>query len=157
MKILQRQIEVPAMLLACSLHLSAFITPASADAISDWTARGQAIVMEQCKSALSCAHTLAALHIAMFEAINAADRSEREHRTSREAASATAAHDVLAAFYPDRGPDLSPALAASLSAIENDVPKARGLAVGRQIAGEVLARWARPRRQIGEVLGEMCP
>ena len=163
MKILP-QIRVLAMVLASSFYLCAPGAPALADAISDWTARGQAIVMEQCESARSCAHTLAVLHIAMFEAINAADRGEREHRISREAASATAAHDVLAALYPDRGPDLSPALAASLAAIENDVPKARGFALGRHVAGEVLARWAPPpagmegvRHPIGEVLGETRP
>jgi hypothetical protein len=45
--------------------------PAHADAIFDWNAKAEAITTEKRSSTLSRAQSLAILHVAMFEAINA--------------------------------------------------------------------------------------
>jgi hypothetical protein len=45
--------------------------PAHADAISDWNAKAEALATEKRSSTLSRAQSLAILHVAMFEAINA--------------------------------------------------------------------------------------
>jgi hypothetical protein len=137
------------VLLASAFALSALVVPASADAISDWAARANAIASEQRESPRSRARTLAIVNVAMFEAINAVERGDTPHKlnisadrnTSIEAAAAAAAHDVLVALYPDRAPDLSPALATSLAGIADNVPKARGYALGRNAAAATLALW----------------
>ena len=137
------------VLLASALALSALVVPASADAISDWAARANAVVTEQRESPRSRARTLAIVNVAMFEAINAVERGDTPHKlnisaersTSIEAAAAAAAHDVLVALYPDRAPDLSPALAASLAGIPDNLPKARGYALGKNAAAATLALW----------------
>ena len=106
------------VLLASALALLALVVPASADAISDWAAKADAVATEQRDSPRSRARTIAIVNVAMFEAINAVERGDTPHKlnisadrdTSIEAAAAAAAHDVLVALYPDRAPDLSPAL-----------------------------------------------
>lgn len=137
------------MLLASAIALSALIAPASADAISDWAAKANAVATEQRESPRSRARTLAIVNVAMFEAINAVERGDTPHRlnisadrnSSVEAAAASAAHDVLAALYPERAPDLSQPLAASLVTIANDVAKARGYLLGKDAAAATLTLW----------------
>ena len=129
--------------------LAAGIVPASADAISDWAAKANAVATEQRESPRSHARTLAIVNAAMFEAINAVDHGDTPHElnisadrdTSIEVAAAAAAHDVLVVLYPDRAPDLGPALAASLAGIANNVPKAKGYALGKDAAAAILALW----------------
>jgi hypothetical protein len=151
------------VLLASALALSALVVPASADAISDWAAKADAVAAEQRESPRTRARTLAMVNIAMFEAINAVERGDTPHKlnisaernTSIEAAAATAAHDVLVALYPDRAPDLSPALAVSLAGIADNVPKARGHALGKNAAAATLAMWlsTAQARKVDEILG----
>jgi hypothetical protein len=127
---------------------AAGIVPA-VDAISDWVAKANAVATEQRESPRARARTLAIVNAAMFEAINAVERGDTPHElnisadrnTSIEAAAAAAAHDVLVALYPERAPDLGPALAASLAGIANNVPKARGYALGKDAAAAILAFW----------------
>jgi hypothetical protein len=134
---------------AAGYSRAAGIAPASADAISDWAAKANAVATEQRESPRSRARTLAIVNAAMFEAINAVEHGDTPHElnisadrnTSIEAAAAAAAHDVLVALYPERAPDLGPALAASLAAIANNVPKARGYALGKDAAAAILALW----------------
>ena len=69
--------------------------------------------------------TLALMHIAMFEALNAIDRRYQPYRlnlvtdrnTSREAAAAAAGHEVLVAQYPEQKAALDALLAQQLSAV----------------------------------------
>jgi hypothetical protein len=154
---------VAVLLLASALALPGLAVPASADAISDWAAKADAVAAEQRGSPWSRARTLAIVNVAMLEAINAVESGDTPHKlnisadrnTSIEAAAASAAPDVLVALYPDRAPDLSPALAASLARIANDVPKARGYALGKHAAAAILALWfsAAPGRKGDAILG----
>src|SRR3954452_19896294 len=98
---------------------------ASADVIMDWNAKADAIAAE--KQILPAPHSraLAMLHIAMFEAVNAVERRYAPYKltlsadrsTSKEAAAAAAAYDVLLAIYPDQKTGLDEVLTASLSGI----------------------------------------
>jgi hypothetical protein len=161
-----------AMMLAQAVMLPADSVAAHADALSDWTAHAQAIATEQRELPLSRARTLAILHVAVFEALEAADRGGLGHQPGpltdrdilREAAAAAAAHDVLVALYPDRAPDLSPALAALLAGMANRVAKARGYAIGKKAAAVVLARSVPAPRgkkgrgpQVGDLIGGSRP
>jgi hypothetical protein len=116
------------------LLLWASATPVCAGAVAEWNAWANALAVEQRAPPATHARNLALLHAAVFAAVDAAGRAD----SSPEAAAAAAAHDILVALYPDRAADLSPALARSLARIANDVPKARGYAMGKKAAAAVL-------------------
>jgi hypothetical protein len=124
-----------------------FVRAAHADVIMDWNAKGDAIAAEKQVLPALQSRTMSMLHIAMFEAVNAIERRYAPYKlalaadraTSKEAAAATAAHDVLLAIYPDQRTMLDAALAASLSGIAESDGKAKGIALGKEAADGVIA------------------
>ena len=58
---------------------------------------------------------------------------------SKVAAAATAAHDVLAAIYPDQAADIQALLDTSLGAVADGPAKDAGIAVGKAAAAQMLA------------------
>src|SRR4030095_9250626 len=108
--------------------------PAKADVIMDWNAKADAIGSEKQLVNSANSRAQAMLHVAMFEAVNAIDKRYTPYKlnltadrgTSRAAAAASAAHDVLIALYPDQKPDLDATLATSLSVIADSEAKSRG-------------------------------
>ncbi len=86
---------------------------ARADVIMDWNTKADAIAAE--KQILPAQHSraLSMLHVAMFDAVNAIERRyvpykltlSADRSTSKEAAAAAAAYDVLLAIYPDQKSD----------------------------------------------------
>ncbi|XIA63564.1 vanadium-dependent haloperoxidase [Bradyrhizobium sp. TZ2] len=124
-----------------------FAGSARADVIMDWNAKADAIAAE--KQILPAQHSraLSILHIAMFEAVNAVERRYAPYKlalsadrsTSKEAAAAAAAHDVLLTVYPDRKSELDAALAASLSGIAETEAKSKGIELGKKAADGVIA------------------
>ena len=124
-----------------------FVRAAYADVIMDWNAKGDAIAAE--KQILLQTRVMSMLHIAMFEAVNAIERRYAPYKlalsadrsTSKEAAAATAAHDVLLSIYPDQKAALETALAASLSGIPETDAKVKGIALGKEAAeGMIMLR-----------------
>ena len=126
---------------------AAFVGLARADVIMDWNAKADAIAAE--KQVLPAPHSrvISMMHVAMFEAVNAIDRRYTPYKldlvadrsTSREAAAATAAHDVLLSLYPDLKSDLDAALATSLAAVADAESKSAGVELGRQAAQGIIA------------------
>ena len=122
-----------------------FVRAAHADVIMDWNAKGDAIAAE--KQFLLQTRVMSMLHIAMFEAVNAIEPRYAPYKltlsadraTSKDAAAATAAHDVLLSIYPDQKAALDVALAASLSGIPETEAKAKGIALGKEAAEGVIA------------------
>ena len=122
-----------------------FVRAARADVIMDWNAKGDAIAAE--KQVLLQTRVMSMLHIAMFEAVNAIERKYAPYKltlsadrtTSKDAAAAAAAHDVLLAIYPDQETMLDAALSASLSGIPESDGKAKGIALGKEAAEGVIA------------------
>ena len=113
----------------------------------DWNAKADAIAAEKQVLPAQQSRAMSMLHIAMFEAVNAielrytpykltlsADRS-----TSKEAAAAVAAYDVLLAIYPDQKAVLDTALTASLSGIPETEGKSNGIVLGKKAAEGVIA------------------
>lgn len=91
---------------------------------------------------------LAMVHIAVYDAVNAIDgypfQAYGIHPTvispaSADAATATAAHDMLVALFPAQQPDLDLKYAVSLSTIDDGPAKINGIAVGQQTAAGILA------------------
>jgi hypothetical protein len=128
-----------------ALALSA--TAAHGDVIMDWNAKADAIAVEKQLLNASNARGQAMLHIAMFEAVNAIDRRYTPYKlnltadktTSREAAAAAAAYDVLLALHPDKKADLDAALAGSLAGIAENEAKSKGIELGKQAAAGIIA------------------
>jgi hypothetical protein len=128
-----------------ALALSA--TAARGDVIMDWNAKADAFAIEKQLPNAPNARGQAMLHIAMFEAVNAIDRRYAPYKlnltadrtTSREAAAAAAAYDVLLALHPDRKADLDAALAGSLAGIAENEAKSKGIELGKQAAAGIIA------------------
>jgi hypothetical protein len=87
-------------------------------------------------------------HVAMFEAINATSGTpyrpytqqiRAEAGSSADAAAAQAAHDILAKVCPGQQAGFASALQKSLERITDSTARARGAAVGRQAAAQLLA------------------
>jgi hypothetical protein len=91
------------------------------------------------------ARNLALVHVAMFDAVNAIDRSyepyaahvHASHGASQEAAAAQAAHDTLTALYPSRQSMYDAALAEDLKGIPPGLAR-QGIAIGQEVARQIL-------------------
>jgi hypothetical protein len=133
-------------LLAIALT-AAFAGSARADIIMDWNAKADAIAAEKQVLPAQQSRAMSMLHIAMFEAVNAIERRYTPYKltlfadrsTSKEAAAASAAYDVLLAIYPDQKAVLDTALTASLSGIPETEGKSNGIVLGRKAAEGVMA------------------
>jgi hypothetical protein len=126
---------------------SAFAGSARADVVMDWNAKADAIAAEKQVLPAQQSRAMSMLHIAMFEAVNAIERRYTPYKltlsadrsTSKEAAAASAAYDVLLAIYPDQKAVLDTALTASLSGIPETEGKSNGIVLGRKAAEGVMA------------------
>ncbi len=106
--------------------------------------------------------SFAIMHAAMFDAVNSIDRSYAPYLTmvdektfsplllntpgsfrfaSQEAAAAQAAHDVLAALYPNRRAVFASELAKSINGIQR-IPAVLGIGIGQIVAARMLANRA---------------
>jgi hypothetical protein len=132
---------------ATLLAIALLATAARGDVIMDWNAKADAIGIDKQLPNAPNARGQAMLHVAMFEAVNAIDKRYAPYRlklvadstSSREAAAAMAAHDILLSLYPDQKPDLDATLATSLSGIADQDAKAKGIELGKQAAAGILA------------------
>jgi hypothetical protein len=119
---------------------------AQADVVIDWNTRADAIAAEKQLASPLHGRGLVMMHVAMFEALNAIDRRYQPYRlslvadrnTSREAAAATAGHDVLVALYPDQRAALDDMLEQQLTAVPDGPPRERALILGRKAAAAIL-------------------
>ncbi|MFK4489557.1 vanadium-dependent haloperoxidase [Bradyrhizobium sp. USDA 336] len=127
--------------------LAVCIGTARADVIMDWNAKADAIAAEKKVLPVPQARTMSMLHVAMFEAVNAIDRRYTPYKldlvsdrsTSKEAAAAAAAYNILLTIYPDQKSALDTALHASLSGIPDPEGKANGIELGTMAASGVIA------------------
>lgn len=132
---------------AILLPLTLLVTPARAETISDWNATAEAIGIEKRILPPANARAMAILHMAMFEAVNAIERRYPPYRlkltadrdASMEAAAGVAAHDALAALYPDQGAKLDTVLGAALDRLPAGDARTKGIAVGKAAAAGILA------------------
>src|SRR5450631_2260949 len=136
-----------AIFLASVFAVALLSSAARCDVIMDWNAKADAIGIEKQLSNVPNGRGQAMLHIAMFEAVNAIDRRYAPYRlnltaertTSREAAAASAAYEILVALYPDQKADLDATLAASLSGVAETEAKSNGIELGKKAAAGIIA------------------
>jgi len=136
-----------ATLLASALAAFLLVPQARADVVTEWNARAEAIGIEKQILPAFNARQMAMLQVAVFDAVNAIERRyapyklnlTAERSVSKEAAAAAAAHGMLLVFHPERQAALDSALTASLAAIPDGDPKAKGVELGRKAAAEIIA------------------
>jgi PAP2 superfamily len=101
---------------------------------------------------------MAIVHIAMFDAVNAAVGEYQSYTGVRAssgalslyAAVSQAAHDTLAALFPSQATRFDALLAADLSAVNNKKARNNGVDLGRRAAAAILALRAADGAQISE-------
>src|SRR4051812_42300301 len=133
-------------LLAVATLLCASLS-ARADVIMEWNTKADEIAAQKQTPPVPHGRGLAMMHVAMFEAVNAIDHRYAPYRltlaadrtASKEAAAATAGHDVLAAVHPDRKAELAAELAAMLARVPDGDAKSKGIDLGRSAAAGILA------------------
>jgi hypothetical protein len=92
--------------------------------------------------------SFAIMHAAIYDAVNAIDRTHKPYLVrltavsrfaSQDAAAASAAHAVLVALYPSFQAFLDGQLQQSLSSIPDGQDQAEGIAIGKAVADQILA------------------
>jgi len=119
----------------CGLLLSAAI-PARADVVTQWNLQVFTSGGPQIQ------RTLAMVHLAMFDALNATNPRYQPYLqlpapaagTNGEAAAASAAHGVLLRLFPAQAAALAAQLSASLAPIPNSAGKTAGVLYGDGVA-----------------------
>jgi hypothetical protein len=119
----------------------------AADVVLDWNEVALARVVAAKQGPPDGARSMAMVHVAMFDAIDAVDRRYAPYSfkgrapagTSAEAAGVAAAASVLARLFPDQAPAVDAAYAASMAAIPDGDGKTAGIALGRQAAADCLS------------------
>jgi hypothetical protein len=92
--------------------------------------------------------SFAIMHAAIYDAVNAIDRTHKpylvrlrgvSHSASQDAAASSAAHEVLVALYPTFQQTLDTQLKKSLALIPDGPDKTEGIAIGKTVADQILA------------------
>ena len=135
------------LLLAGAMAAVFIPPPARADVIIDWNARSDEIAAQKQVRPVNHSRGTAMLHVAMFEAVNAIEgrylpyklNLTADRTASKEAAAASAGHDILLALYPDQQSTLGATLATMLAAVADGEPKAKGIELGKKAAADLIA------------------
>jgi hypothetical protein len=120
---------------------------AHADAVLDWNAVALAEVGASAQLPPDGARTMAMVHVAVFDAVNAIDpryepvalHERAPGDASAEAAVASASYAVLVGLFPSRQAHLAESHAAALARIPDGHAKHAGIAIGQLAASACLA------------------
>lgn len=119
--------------------------------VLDWSGHARTVLQAETGSQdpLVGTRTLAMVHLAIHDAVNAVDRRYQPYayatldtQADAEAAAASAAHRVLAGLFPAQAASLDAKLADSLAAVPDGPAETKGVALGQQVAAAVLQRRA---------------
>jgi hypothetical protein len=134
------------LLLAGAVAAAFVPAPTRADVIMDWNTKSDEIAAQKQERPLKHSRGTAMLHVAMFEAVNAIEGKYLPYKlnltadrtTSKEAAAASAGHDILLALYPDQQSALDATLATMLAGIADGETKAKGIELGKKAAAGLI-------------------
>jgi hypothetical protein len=134
-------------LFVCLLSALSVCTAARADVVTDWNDVAVARLLAARQLPPDGARAVAMVHVAMFDAINAAQprytsyafKGKAPAGTSAEAAGVAAARTVLLNLYPDQSEAIEKAYAASLSSIPDGAGRSAGITLGEQVGNECIA------------------
>jgi len=128
-------------LIIVSIFLSA---SARADVVTYWNEVAANSIV---KAGKSPGIHFAMVHTAIYDAVNSIDRrytvfavkpTGKTRKASQEAAAASAAYNILLALFPEQKATLDAAYATSLAAIPDSEAKARGIAIGEEVAAGIM-------------------
>lgn len=131
----------------CGL-LAASVNALQADVITDWNDQLLSAIRQVPAGPPSMARSGAMVMTSMYNAVNAVDQTHQSYggfnvlgapETSREAAAAQAAHDVMAHLYPSLSGQWATQLTTSLAAIPNGPTKDAGVLLGKASASHMIA------------------
>lgn len=119
----------------------------AANVVLDWNEAALAAIRSERTPPPMVSRNLAIAHIAVYDAVNAIDRTHAPYQirllasptTSRDAAAASAAHRALSALFPSQAAALNTLLASSLAAVPDGPDETAGVAIGIQAADAILA------------------
>lgn len=120
---------------------------ARADVVTDWYATASAVTAANNPGGVFVPRSLALVHLAIHDAVNAVDRRYEPYAVdtrapagaSIDAAAAGAAHGALVALYPVQKAFLDNALKASLAKVPEGPGKAEGTEFGRGVGEKLVA------------------
>jgi hypothetical protein len=121
-------------------------TSARADVVTDWNEAAMATIAQTNASLFAATRVLALMHVAMFDAINAAEprytsylvRPKVVEKTSPEVAGAAAAHAVLLQLFPARAAEFDAMYQRSLAQAAG-AGRGAGEKLGKEVAYSLLA------------------
>jgi len=130
---------------AIIILFSASFLPATADVITNWNEVSLSMITNSQMMAIQASRVLAMVHIAMYDAVNAVDRTHEVFYVpinprmpcSSEAAAACAAHVVLSGIFTNSAAALDTALSNSLAAVADGTAKTNGVFLGQYVGGRV--------------------
>jgi hypothetical protein len=119
----------------------------SADEVTNWNNVMFEAIRVDAMNLVRGSRVMAMTHTAIYDAVNSIDDTHHPYHvnlnvpstTSREAAAAQAAHDVLVSVFPAQQATLDAALNTSLSGIPAGAAKTDGIALGSSVAGSIIA------------------
>jgi hypothetical protein len=131
---------------SCALMVLVTSTP-RADIVTDWNVTALRITQGERVPGATQTRTLAMMHVAMSDAVNAVQGRFTRYTTtvaampsaSAEAGGAAAARKVLTDLFPNRKAVIDEAYAASMRGIPDGVSKMQGVALGEQVAAAIQA------------------
>lgn len=134
--------------LATGFTLIVLASSVRADIISDWNAKALAtMAAEKVTSGIPQARTLALMHIAMFDALNAVDRRYAPYGhglpdaagAAPEAAVHAAARQMLVTLYPKQKAALDEVFDMAIARMPESTARTAGLALGDKVAASIHA------------------
>jgi len=130
-----------------TLLLTAPITGAAGNVVTDWDAKAVGIVQTGTAPSPPLGfRTMAILHTAMFDAVNSIEPRYKPYKiklsaapdTSKEAAAAAAAAAVLIKLFPDAAADIQATLTTYLATLPDGEAKSKGVGLGQEVAAKIL-------------------
>lgn len=123
-----------------------FVAAAGADVVTEWNQIALNAVKATSAPPPPVARGLAIMHTAVYDAVNSISKTHQAYKffepapatTSKEAAAAQAAHDVLVNLFPTQAGVFGAALNTSLMGIADGPDKAAGIALGASVASKAL-------------------
>lgn len=134
-------------LLTCVAALAAMTGAARGDVVTDWNNELLSSVRATSVNPPMASRGMAMVHTAIFDAVNSIDNTHQPYlvnlnvpaTTSREAAAAQAARDVLVHLFPSRAATFDARLSTHLTAIPNGADKTTGIGLGSSVAASIIA------------------
>lgn len=123
------------------------LTMAYGDMVTEWNSLAIAAIKADMQTATRASRSLAMVHAAMYDAVNAIEKTHQAYYvaaeaidgSSSEAAAAASAHEVLVSLYPSQRHSLDLALERLLADLPDGAGKTNGVALGEYVGGQIVA------------------